>query len=88
MEPYRVEVSAAAQRGLARISPRYAPAIIEFITGALPQNPHRIGKPLRAPYNGMHSARRGDYRILYAIRDDHSILITRIEHRSTAYKPR
>lgn len=89
MEPYRVEVSSAAQRGLARVSPRYAPAIIEFITVVLPENPHRIGKPLRAPYEGLHSARRGEYRILYRIREeDRSILIARIEHRSTVYRPR
>lgn len=89
MEPYGVEIAGAAQRGLLQISPRYAPAIIEFITVVLPQNPHRIGKPLRAPYEGLHSARRGDYRILYRIReDDRSILIVRIEHRSTVYRTR
>lgn len=88
MEPYRVDISSAAQRGLARISPRFVPAIIEFITVALPQNPHRIGKPLRAPYEGLHSARRGDYRVLYRIGEDHSILIVRIEHRATVYRPR
>ena len=89
MDPYRVEVSSAAQRGLARISPRYVPAVIEFITVVLPQNPQRIGKPLRAPYDGLHSARRGNYRVLYRIRDeDRSILIVRIEHRSTSYRAR
>ncbi|MFV0532807.1 MAG: type II toxin-antitoxin system RelE family toxin [Cumulibacter sp.] len=88
MEPYRVEIASAAQRGLARISPRFAPAVIEFITVVLPQNPHRIGKSLRAPYEGLHSARRGDYRVLYRIGDDRSILIVRIEHRSTVYRPR
>ncbi len=37
----------------------------------------------------MRSARRGVYRIIYEIDDDkHLVIVYRIEHRATAYRPR
>ncbi|WP_235861218.1 type II toxin-antitoxin system RelE family toxin [Tersicoccus phoenicis] len=29
-----------------------------------------MGKPLRGELHGLHSARRGDYRVIYGIMDD------------------
>ena len=46
-----------------------AAAAIEFLTGALVENPHRVGKPLRGELAGIHSARRGTYRVLYRIKE-------------------
>jgi mRNA interferase RelE/StbE len=54
-----------------------AAAVIEFLTGALVDNPHRVGKQLRGDLAGIYSARRGTYRVLYRINDD----------RSEAYRP-
>lgn len=37
--------------------------------GSLPQNPPRVGTPLERDFEGQHGARRGDYRVLYEIRE-------------------
>jgi mRNA-degrading endonuclease RelE of RelBE toxin-antitoxin system len=63
--------------------------VTEFITGALIENPRRVGRALRDELSGVHSARRGTYRVLYRIDDDsHEVTVLRIEHRSTAYRTR
>ena len=65
-----------------------AAAAIEFLTGALVENPHRVGKPLRGDLAGIHSARRGTYRVLYRINDEsREVIVVRIDHRSDAYRP-
>lgn len=66
-----------------------AVAVIEFLTSALVDNPHRVGKPLRAELTGIHSARRGTYRVLYRINEEaREAIVVRIDHRSDAYRPR
>ena len=66
-----------------------AAAVIEFLTGALVENPHRVGKPLRGDLAGIHSARRGTYRILYRINDERGeVVVLRIDHRNEVYRPR
>jgi mRNA interferase RelE/StbE len=48
-----------------------------------------LGKPLRFELEGLHSARRGDYRIIYRIdHGRHRVEIVAIEHRSAAYRAR
>ena len=55
-----------------------------LIYGTLAGNPHRVGKALRFDLEGLHSARRGDYRIMYRI--DDRVTIIAIEHRADAYR--
>ena len=65
-----------------------AAAVIEFLTGALVENPHRVGKQLRGELAGIHSARRGTYRVLYRINEaQHEVVVLRIEHRRDVYRP-
>ena len=65
-----------------------AAAVIEFLTGALVDTPRRVGKPLRGDLAGIHSARRGTYRVLYRINDEgREVVVLRIDHRSDAYRP-
>jgi len=65
-----------------------AAAVIEFLTGALVENPHRVGKQLRGELAGIHSARRGTYRVLYRINEaKHEVVVLRIEHRRDVYRP-
>jgi mRNA-degrading endonuclease RelE of RelBE toxin-antitoxin system len=55
----------------------------------LTASPHRVGKPLKLELVRLHSARRGDYRVIYRIDDhEHRIDVAAIEHRSDAYRPR
>ncbi|GAC84851.1 hypothetical protein GP2_026_00880 [Gordonia paraffinivorans NBRC 108238] len=86
-DPYHVEVASPARRDLGRLPPRIVHAVIEFISGPLADNPHRLSKPLRDDLEGLHSARRGDYRILLRIDDpNHTIVIVKIDHRAHAYR--
>lgn len=57
---------------------------MEFIYGPLAENPRRVGKALRFELEGLHSARRGDYRVIYRIA--HVVTITAIEHRADVYR--
>jgi mRNA interferase RelE/StbE len=62
---------------------------VEFLYGSLAASPHRVGKPLRLGLDGLHSARRGDYRVIYRIDDDlRRVDVVAIEHRSDIYRPR
>ena len=64
-------------------------AVIEFCYATLADNPQRVGKSLRFDLAGLHSARRGDFRVIYGIDErGHRIDVVAIEHRSDAYRPR
>lgn len=86
-ESYRVAVTARAARDLSRLPEKIATACLEFIFGPLVENPHRVGKALHAELAGLHSARRGDYRVVYAIIEDAGrIEIVYIARRSDIYR--
>lgn len=64
-----------------------AAAAVEFMTGALVENPRRVGKELRRELQGTWSARRGTYRVLYRLNEEtHEVIVVRIEHRRDAYR--
>ena len=78
-----------ARRALARLPEKIATAVVEFRYGSLAANPYRVGKPLKLGLDGLHSARRGDYRVIYRIDEQHHwVDVIAIEHRSDAYRPR
>jgi mRNA-degrading endonuclease RelE of RelBE toxin-antitoxin system len=86
-EPWWIEVSSRAGRDLRRLPDRIATAVVEFITGALTENPARLSKLLRKEFAGYRSARRGDYRVLIRIDEPAlAVLIVRIDHRSHVYR--
>ncbi|EME66910.1 toxin RelE [Rhodococcus ruber Chol-4] len=86
--PYDVAIASPARRALSRLPGRIVHAVVEFISGPLAENPHRLSKPLRNDLAGLRSARRGDYRILLRVDDDHrTILIVDIDHRAHIYRP-
>jgi mRNA interferase RelE/StbE len=89
VDPYRVEWTPTARRDVARLPEKVATAVVEFVYGALRDNPQRVGRALHLDLAGFHSARRGDFRVLYAIdADGRSIVIRTISHRADAYRPR
>jgi mRNA interferase RelE/StbE len=84
-----LKVSASAERSLARLPEKAAAAIVEFMLGPLLENPDRVGHPLRGPFTGLQSARRGPYRVVYEI-DEHEgvVRVLRIDHRADVYRRR
>jgi len=64
-----------------------AAAVIEFMTGPLVENPRLVGKMLRRELEGIWSARRGTYRVLYRINDHvDEVVVLRIDHRRDVYR--
>lgn len=87
--PYEIDWSRSALRGLDRIPEKAASACIEFIYGALAENPQRVGGPLRLELVGKYSAHRGDFRVIYEIdQDARAVTISAVEHRSNVHRPR
>ena len=87
-DPFEIAWASSALRALNRLPEKIAVACIEFVYGGLSENPHRVGHALRFDLEGKHSARRGDFRIIYQI-DDHRRVVTiiTIDHRSDIYRP-
>jgi mRNA interferase RelE/StbE len=73
----------AARRAIDSLPMPVALAALALITGDLAANPRRVGKALTAPLEGLHSARRGDYRILYRIGDE-VVTVLDVKHRRDA----
>lgn len=84
---YELVVTPPAVRAIQGTLPEgVAAAAIEVLTGALVENPRRVGKPLRGDLAGINSARRGTYRVLYRINEEQrEVVVLRIEHRGTVY---
>jgi mRNA interferase RelE/StbE len=85
---YAILLAPPARRALEEaLPPAAAAAAWELISGALANDPWRVGKPLHGPYAGLHVARRGTYRVIYKIDEDkHTIEIHAIKHRADAYR--
>ena len=85
---YELRVAGPAARELDRLPEKVAAAIVEFMLGPLLENPHRVGRALRRELEGLHSARRGTYRVVYEIDEQAStVIVLRIDHRSVVYRP-
>ncbi|MGH3303215.1 MAG: type II toxin-antitoxin system RelE family toxin [Streptosporangiaceae bacterium] len=62
---FGVAWTATTRRALAILPEKVATAAVEFIYGSLAASPRRVGKLHRLGLEGLHSARRGDYRVIY-----------------------
>lgn len=87
-EPHRLIPAPGARRALTDLLPEtVAIAAWEFISGPLASAPRRVGVPLKAPFEGHWSARRGEYRVRYEIHEATDTLrILDIDHRRDAYR--
>jgi mRNA-degrading endonuclease RelE of RelBE toxin-antitoxin system len=85
---YELIVARPAARAIAETLPEpVAAAVIDFITGSLIENPRRVGRELRNELAGIHSARRGSYRVLYRIDEsERTVTVLRIDHRGDVYR--
>ena len=86
--PYDIAWTGLSRRALARLPEKVGTAVIEFCYGALAENPQRVGKALKLDLEGLHSARRGDFRVVYRIDEaGRRVEIVAIDHRADVYRP-
>jgi mRNA interferase RelE/StbE len=83
-----VQVARTAARQLTeRLPEAAASACVEFLYGPLAADPHRVGAPLRKPFEGQWRARRGEYRVRYLIDDQNdTVTVMDVSHRRDAYR--
>ncbi len=85
---YEVEITPEGLRHLDQLPEKVRTAVIETILGSVAENPHRAGKPLRGELEGLYSARRGEFRVIYEIDDESRVvLVHRAQHRRRVYRP-
>jgi mRNA-degrading endonuclease RelE of RelBE toxin-antitoxin system len=86
--PWRIVIASSARRQFSeRLPEAVAAACYEFLAGPLATNPHRVGAPLRKPFEGQWRARRGTYRIRYRIDETtRTNYVLDVEHRPDAYR--
>jgi mRNA interferase RelE/StbE len=86
---YELRIAPPARCALERGLPlNIAMAAWEFLDGPLRGNPQRVGHPLRAPFVGYWSARRGTYRVRDRIDEERRlVLVLDIAGRGDAYDP-
>ncbi len=85
--PWRLVVGPAA-RDLERLPEKASAAVVECLQ-TIGRDPRRVGKPLRFELEGLWSARRGPYRVVYRIDDTEGIVtVVAFEHRADVYRRR
>ena len=86
---YAIAWTASARRGLAAREPYKNSTTATATFSGSRASARRVGKPLKLGLEGLHSARRGDYRVIYRIDDDcRRVDVVAIEHRFDIYRPR
>lgn len=86
--PWRLVVSGPAARDLERLPEKAAAAVVESFQ-AIAADPYRVGKPLRFELEGLWSARRGPYRVIYRIDErERVVLAVAVGHRADVYRRR
>ncbi len=87
-DAFEIEWASSALRSLNRLPEKIATACIEFVYGSLAENPLRVGRGLRFDLEGTHSARRGDFRVVYEVDEElRLVTVIAIDHRSDIYRP-
>lgn len=85
-EQWRIEMMPSARRDLNRLKEAAASAVLETIDH-IEDAPQRMGKPLRLELEGLWSARRGTYRVIYRILErERLVQIITIDHRADVYR--
>jgi len=86
---YEVEITPEGLRRLNQVSEKVRAAVLETILGTIAENPRRAGKPLRGELEGLYSALRGEFRIIYEIDEETKVvLVHRAQHRRGVYRRR
>jgi mRNA interferase RelE/StbE len=86
---FAVDWRSAARRSMNSLPYKVVDAVLEFIYADLVENPHQRGHALRDELEGLHTGRRGDFRVIYRIDDDANVVtIEFVLARSDNYRSR
>jgi mRNA interferase RelE/StbE len=85
--PFEVVITPEGLRHLDRLPEKIRAAVLEAIFGTIAKDPHRAGKALRGELEGLRSARRGDFRVIYEIDETSNVVVVhRAVRRGNAYR--
>jgi mRNA-degrading endonuclease RelE of RelBE toxin-antitoxin system len=85
--PYEVEITPEGLPHLNRLPDKVRAAVLETILGSIAEDPQSAGKPLRGELEGLSSARRGEFRVIYEIDEAAGVvLVHRAKHRRSPYR--
>lgn len=89
-DPYELVLSPSARRAVSSKLPEaVAAAVVEFLTATVVHRPRRVGKRLHGDLDGLWSARRGTYRVVYRVSENpREVFVVRVDHRRDVYRPR
>lgn len=85
---WRIELTAAAEKALAKLDRQTAKRITGFLRERVAgsDDPRQSGKALSGPLAGLWRYRVGDYRIICEVKDGQLVvLVVTIGHRSDIY---
>ena len=83
---WQLIVAGPAGRDIEGLPQKYAAAVMELLP-AIAANPQRLGKPLRFELEGFWAARRGTYRVIYAVDEmAGTVTVLAVAHRADAYR--
>jgi mRNA-degrading endonuclease RelE of RelBE toxin-antitoxin system len=83
---WQIEIMPSARRDLNQLQEVAAAAVLEAIDH-IADAPQRMGKPLRLELEGLWSARRGPYRVIYRIDEGKRLVqIITVDHRADVYR--
>ena len=86
---HEIDITPEGRRSFNRLPDKVYWAALEAILGPIAHNPLQAGKPLLWDFEDLYSARRGDFRIIYEILEaENTVVIHRVDHRRSAYRPR
>jgi mRNA-degrading endonuclease RelE of RelBE toxin-antitoxin system len=86
---YEVEIMPEGLPHLNRLPDKVRAAVLKTILGSIADDPQRAGKPLRGELEGLSSARRGEFRVIYEIDEAAGVvLVHRAKHRRSVYRRR
>ncbi len=86
---FDLEITPEERRSPGQLPERIREAVLAFLFDTLTKEPARAGKPLVGEFGGLYSPRRAEYRVIYEIDVDRSVVvILRVAHRGHAYRPR
>lgn len=86
---YEVRITPEGLRHLDRLPEKIRAAAMETIFSVVAADPRQAGKRLLGELEGLRSARRGDYRVIYEIHEGEQLVVVhRVQHRRDVYRPR